>query len=319
MKKKNLLSLGVIVAVTGVLFIGCQKKEETSKDKPLVVFAQANSQDPWRRAMDKEMRMAYQKYKDLFTFEMKDAEDDPTKQIGVIESFMAKKPKLLLISPINEAVKASLDHIKGEKIPTVMLDRKIGSDYIAWVGGDNLEIGKKVGEYMAKRLNGQGTILMIQGTGGADATNHRRDGFLQALKAFPGIHVVMGDDCGYQRQKALIYTESFLTSQKPFDAIYAHNDEMAMGAAQAIEDSKVNKKIIIVGVDGIQREVMDYIKTGRMDATFTYPVPGKEGIELAAKIIKGEKINNKDHKLETEMIDVSNVQKHIEIVSSYEK
>lgn len=301
-----------LLALSGLsLFLGCNKNQEAKVMKPLVVFAQANSQDPWRQRMDEEMRLAYQKHSNSFEFVLKDAEDDPAKQISVVENFLARKPKVVLISPINEAVKSIIEKVQAQKIPVIMLDRKVNTNYTAWVGGNNRDIGIKAGEYLAKRLNGTGTILMVQGTAGANSTTERREGFLEAMKKYPSIQVISGDDCGYQRQKALLYMENFLTSKKPFDAVYCHNDEMAMGVCQAMEYSKAVKRIII-GVDGVQSQIFDYIKQGRVDATFVYPVPGKEAIELALKVINEEPIEKKDNTLDTVMINIDNVDSFVE-------
>lgn len=310
-KNKKLVSLSI--STIGILssFTGCNKKEDAKAKKPLVVFAQANSQDPWRQKMDEEMRKAYQKHSNDFEFVLKDAEDDPAKQISVVENFLTQKPKVFLISPINEAVKNVIEKIAQQHVPVIMLDRKVSTDYSAWVGGNNRDIGVKAGEYLAKRLNGKGTILMVQGTAGANSTTDRRDGFLESIKKYPGIQVIVGNDCKYQRQDALLYMENFLTSKKPFDAVYCHNDEMAMGVCQAIEYSKTMKKII-VGIDGVQSQIFDFIKQGRVDATFVYPVPGKEAIDLAMKMIKGEAIEKRDNSLNTTMINMDNVDSFIQ-------
>lgn len=295
-------------------FMGCKKNEQAQPTQvqkgDLVVFAQANSQDPWRRAFDDQIKEDLPKYKNLFKFEEQDAEDDPVKQINVIETFLTKNPKVLLISPITEAVQPAVQKAVEQGVKVVMLDRKIGKDWTTWAGGDNREIGRKAGEFIASKLNDKGTVLMIEGTSGADATTDRKEGFLEIMKQkFPKIKVIQGDDSGYQRQKARSYMDTFLQSRRPFDAVYCHNDEMAIGAAMALEAAKVPKKII-VGVDGCQKEIMDFIKQGRVTATFVYPIPGKIGLELAAKIIKGEPVN-KEYVLPTQAVDQSNVEQYV--------
>ena len=137
----------------------------------------------------------------------------------------------------------------------------------------------------------------------ADAapTKDRGNGFLETVKKYPGITVITGDDCGYQRQKARTYMENFLQQHKAFDAVYAHNDEMAIGALLAMKDAKTPKKVI-VGIDGCQKEVVNYIKSGDIDATFSYPQPGPKGVEIADAYLKGQKPAEKKVLLPTTMV-----------------
>lgn len=272
--------------------------------KPLVAFSQANSADPWRQVFDAETKAEAGKHSGEFSFEEQAAEDDPDKQIGQIDTLMLKQPKVLLVSAAKESVEAAIDRAYDAGTSVVLLDRAVpGDKYTCFVGGDNVEIGRQAGEYIAKRLNGKGVVLMIQGLGGASATTDRKSGAMESFKKYPGIQVIEGDDCGYQRQKAQSYMESFLQSQKPFDAVYAHNDEMAIGAYNAWAASGAKgTKPIFVGVDGCQKEVVQMIKDGKLDATFKYPVPGPKGIEIAADILKGKKPTDKKVILPTEMV-----------------
>ncbi len=272
---------------------------------PLVVFAQANSADPWRQQFDGETKAAADAHKADFSFEEQAAEDDPNKQISVIDTFMVKTTKVLLVSPVKEAVQASVEKVFKAGVPVILLDRGIpGDNYTAYIGGDNVDIGRQAGEYIAKRLNGKGTVLMIQGLGGVDATNDRRNGAMESFKKYPGITVIQGDDCKFHRTEAQSYMETFLQTGKPFDAVYAHNDEMAIGAYQAYDHAgnKPKTKPIFVGIDGCQKEMIQMIKDGKIDATFRYPDPGPKGVELAADILKGNMPKDKRIILPTEIV-----------------
>ncbi len=286
----------------------------TAGNLPLVVFSQANSADPWRQQFDAETKAAAEANKSAFKFEEQAAEDDPNKQISQIDTLMLESPKVLLVSPAEMSVRTAIEKAFDKGTSVILLDRGIpGDKYTVHIGGDNVEIGKQAGEYIAKRLNGKGIVLMIQGKGGADATNDRREGAMAAFKKFPGISVIQGDDCKYQRQAAQSYMETFLQTGKPFDAVYAHNDEMAIGAYQAYDHAatKPKTKPIFVGVDGCQQEVVQMIKDGKLDATFRYPDPGPKGIEVAAEILKGNKPKDKKIILPTELVDKSNADKYL--------
>jgi len=238
----------VLTAAGCIALAGCvkvvSKVSSGSGDSslPLVAFAQANSQDPWRQVFDRDTKAAADKDSTDFRFEEQEAEDDPGKQITAIENLMVKKPQVLLVSPVSEATQKAVEKAHDDGAFVILLDRSVpGDKWDVYVGGDNHAIGVKAGEFMGKALNGKGIVLMIRGIADAAPTKDRGNGFLEAIKKFPGITVITGDDCGYQRQKARTYMENFLQSKKPFDAVCAHNDEMAIGALLAMKDAKTPK------------------------------------------------------------------------------
>jgi len=321
----GLLTLAALAALT---LAGCGSGEKdagstgtsgssttaSKENLPLVAFAQANSMDPWRQQFDAEIKAEAEKHKTEFNFEEQPAEDDPNKQISVIDTFLVKSPKVLLVSPVTVAVQSAVEKAYDAKIPVILLDRGIpGDKYTVHIGGDNVEIGRQAGEYIAKQLKGKGTVLMIQGLGGVDAANDRRNGAMESFKKYPGITVILGDDCKFQRQAAQNYMESFLQKGQAFDAVYAHNDEMAIGAYQAYEHAATKPKVkpLFVGIDGCQKEVVDMIKEGKLDATFRYPDPGPKGLEIAAEILKGNLPKDKKVVLPTVLVTKETADKYL--------
>jgi len=288
-------------------------KGENTGAKPLVVFSQANSQDPWRKVFDAETKAAADKHASEFGFEMQDAQGNAEAQNNMIDTFMVKTPKVLLVSPTEESVATSIEKAFDAGTAVILLDRAIpGDKYTCWIGGDNREIGTKAGEYVAKRLNGKGTVLMIQGIAQATPTKDRREGFMEVMKKNPGIKVIEGDDCGYQRQKARTFMESFLQKGEKIDCVYAHNDEMAIGARLAWDAANPSGTApIFVGIDACQMEVADMIKSGKLDATFQYPTPGAKAVEVAAEILKGNKPADRKIILPTVQVDKDTVDKFI--------
>ncbi|HWA82773.1 MAG TPA: substrate-binding domain-containing protein [Fimbriimonadaceae bacterium] len=277
-------------------------KAGESTEKPLVYFSQANSADPWRQVFDAETKEAADKQSNLFTFEETTAGDDPNRQIEQIETELLKNPKVMLVSPATIAVQKAVEEAHDKGVFVVVLDRNLeGNKWDVYVGGDNRTIGHAAGEYMGKKLNGKGIVLMIQGIADAPPTKDRAAGFMDAMRDFPGIKVIAGDNCDYQRQKAETYMENFLQRHQPFDAVYAHNDEMAIGAYMAMNAAHTPKKVI-VGIDGCQKEVVQMIKDGKLDATFSYPDPGPKGIQIAAEAVNGKMPTSKKVLLPTVMI-----------------
>jgi len=274
---------------------------------PLVAFSQANSKDPWRQVFDSETKEAAEKHKNEFTVDEEAAEDDASKQITQIETFTLRQPKVLLVSPADVNVGTETDKVFASGTPVIMLDRSVpGNKFTCYIGGDNKDIARQAAEYIAKQLNGKGTVLMIQGKSDTTAAMDRKSGAVDAFKKYPGINLVIGDDCKFDRQTAQNFMEAYLQGRKPVDAVYAHNDEMAIGAYTAWENATKGqagaKRPIIVGIDGCQKEMIDMIKDGKIDATFKYPIPGPTGIELAAKLLKGEKPDSQQIILPTELV-----------------
>jgi len=275
----------------------------SSGDKPLVILAQANSADPWRQVFDAETKDAAAKQANLFTFsEVSGGTDDVSRQITDIENAIVKKPKVLLVSPVTTAAEKAIAEAHDKGIVVILLDRSVpGDKFDCWVGGDNHAIGKLAGDFMGKKLAGKGTVLMIQGIADAPPTKDRAAGFYEAMNSYPGIKVIKGDNCDYRRDKALTFMENFLQRHQAFDAVYAHNDEMAIGAYLAMKNANTPKKVI-VGIDGCQAEVVNMIKEGKIDATFSYPDPGPKGIAIAADAINGKLPTSKKYLLASESI-----------------
>ena len=282
-------------------------------DKPLVVFSQANSQDPWRKVFDASTKAEADKHASEFTYEAQDASGKSETQNNIIDTFLIKNPKVLLVSPNDTSVTKAVEKAFDKGVSVILLDRAIeGDKYTCYIGGDNKQIGTEAGKYIAQKLGGKGTVLMIQGIADATPTHDRRDGFMEVMKANPGITVIQGDDCKYQRQEARKYMETFLQTGKAIDCVYAHNDEMAIGARLAWDAAHpTGKAPMFVGIDGCQKEVVDLIKAGKMDATFQYPTPGAKGIEVAADILKGNKPKDRKIILPTTLVDKTTADKYL--------
>lgn len=280
----------------------------TSAGKKFIVgFAQANSKDPWRQVQNASLAAANKKFPDI-ELKQQDAGNDNGTQIGQVENFLTQKVDLLLISP-NESdpLTPTVSKVYDAKIPVVLMDRATSNDkYTTYVGGDNREIGKQAGKFIVEKSNGKGNIVEIYGKAGASATKDRHDGFAEAIAKTPGLKVVDHQDCSYERVPARTYMENVIQKHIPFTIIYAHNDEMALGALAALKAAgKDPKQFIIVGVDGVQEEVINAIKTGDMTATFKYPWLGEEAMQTAHDILTG-KTPPKKQVLPTELVTTQN-------------
>ncbi len=261
--------------------------------KKLVGFSQANLGEPWRVAMNAEVAAAAKGHPEL-EFVYADAQQDNAKQVADVENFLRQKIDLLIISP-NEArpltpiVKRAFE----QGIPVVVLDREIeGDTYTTFIGADNRAIGRAAGEYVAKVLNGTGDIVEIKGLPGSTPARDRSEGFREAIAPFPGIHIIHDPVANWLREEAMTQMEAALAAHAKIDLVYAHNDPMAMGAYLAAKAKGRDTAMKFLGIDGLpgldggRQAVMD----GKLAATFVYPTGGREAVDIAAQILRGEQV-----------------------------
>ena len=298
--KKSLLLLVLIMAL-----LSC---DSGKKEKSFLIGVSQCSDDAWRRTMNEEiMREAY--FSADADVQIKTAYDSNQKQIRDIESFIAEGVDLLIVSP-NEAVPLTpvLEKAMKEGVPVVLVDRKTSSaQYTAFVGADNFQIGKEVGVYTANLLNGKGNIVEIRGLKGSTPDLERHEGFISVLKNYPDIHLIYSNDGGWLRPQARGKMTEALTLNQPIDLVFAHNDEMAIGANEALKLKGNIKLPRIIGIDalpgpdgGIQ-QVLD----GTLDATFIYPTGGEKALQTALSILRKQSYQ-RENTLYTAVVDKSN-------------
>jgi signal transduction histidine kinase/DNA-binding response OmpR family regulator len=289
----------ILLALIG---ISCSENEEKTY---LIGFSQCISSDDWRKSMHDEMYREVSFYDNL-VLSIKDAEGNSQKQIAQIESFIAQDVDLLIVSPnesdpITPYVESAID--KG--IPVIVLDRKTSSKkYTAYIGGDNMDIGVSAGEFLRTKLN-SGRVLEVWGLKGSSPAVARSKGFEKALGDNFNIVPIYSDWTANTAIREFRKSKLDLSS---FDAIYAHNDVMAMALYEKAQELGIDD-LIIIGVDGLAGPVggMQMVAEGALDATFLYPTGGEEAIRLASEILLGQGGVPKENLLPTTQIDQENV------------
>lgn len=293
------------------------EKPAESPDQPAakkirIGFSQGTMNHPWRVAMiEGNKKYAEENLKDVELI-ITDGQNQASKQVSDVESLIAQDIDVLIISPLtSDALTPVVKKAMDKGIPVVTADRKVNTDVTLHLGAENYPIGVKVAEFLNQKLNGKGKIVEIQGTAGASATVERDGGFVDTLKKYSGLEVVATQNADYLREPAMKFMEDTLQRFGPgqIQAVYAHNDEMALGALQAIEAVHREKEIMVIGVDG-ENLAIDAVKSGKLGATFTYPWCAPDAIQYAYKIAKGEKVE-KEIKLDSSQIDSSNVDQWI--------
>lgn len=291
------------------LFIGFSCAEDEGKTFR-VGFSQCVSNDAWRKAMHEEMYRELSFYPEI-KLEIKDANGSSSLQILQIQEFMDERIDLLIVSPNeSEPITPIVEEAFASGIPVIVVDRKVNSSqYSAYVGGDNYEIGYTAGQYIKALLNKQGNLLEVWGLPGSSPAKDRHQGLLDAL-ADSDIQIIDQIYGEWERDTAILRTSEFIRDKAEIlqktDLIFGHNDVMTIGTQLKVREAGFEKKAIgidaLTGYDaGIQA-----ILEGVLDASFLYPTGGDKAIEIAGKILRGESFS-KENILQTVAVDSSNV------------
>lgn len=280
---------------------------QTSKPRYVIGVSQC-SNDAWREKMNNEMLTEALLYDDV-SLEIRSAEDNNSRQIADIRSFIDRGVDLLVVAP-NEAIPVTpvVEEAYTSGIPVIVVDRKILSDqYTAYIGADNYQIGKVIGEYVAARLDGRGKVIELTGLSGSTPAIDRHQGFLSVINRYPDIRLLCSEDARWQQEVAERKTDSLCWLYPDADLLFAHNDPMAYGAYLAAERALVNHKIDFIGIDGLpgQGNGIDRVKQHIFDATFIYPTGGDRVIATAMNILQGRPFD-RETLLGTAIVDSTN-------------
>jgi len=219
-----------------------------------------------------------------------DSQNDPSKELGNVEDLIVKGVDVLLINPTDsDAVASSVRAANRSKIPVVTLDRAAnGGKVVSHVASDNVLGGEVAGNYIVEKLGGKGKVVELEGIPGTTAARDRGEGFNKAIAG--KLEVVAKQSADFDRTKGLTVMENILQAQPEINAVFAHNDEMALGALKAIEASG-RKNIVVVGFDATD-DAVAAVKDGKLSATVAQKPAeiGAIGVEVADKIIKKEAV-----------------------------
>ncbi len=266
------------------------------KDTYKVGFAQTESNNPWRIAQTQSMQDEAKKlgYQLVYT----DAAGSAAKQVADVNSMIAQKVDVIFLAPREEkplipAVMAA----KAAGIPVVLLDRRVdeslakpGEDYVTFIGSDFIQEGQRVAEWLQANKPGGAKIIELEGTTGSSPANDRKKGFDDALKE--GYTVVASQSGDFARDKGRQVAEALIQAHPDADVIYAHNDEMAMGAIAALEAAgkTPGKDVLVLSIDG-GKEAVQAVVDGKIAAVVECnPRFGPKAFETLARYAKGEQI-----------------------------
>jgi ribose transport system substrate-binding protein len=219
-----------------------------------------------------------------------DSQNDSAKEMANAEDLVSQKVAAILINPTDsDAVGAAIKLANREKIPVITLDRGANSGVVvSHIASDNVAGGKMAGEYIAKVLGKKGEVVELEGIAGTSAARDRGKGFNEALKG-TAIKVVARQVADFDRAKGLAVMENILQGQPAINAVFAHNDEMALGALKAIQGS--GRKILVVGFDATD-DAVAAVKAGTLAATVAQQpaLIGSLGVDTVKAVLAGKTV-----------------------------
>lgn len=291
--KKSMIKAMALVMAASLLLVGCGQKADqgtgtTEGDKPKVGLIVSTLSNPFFV----DLRDGAQAKADEMGFELiaLDSQDDPAKELANVEDLVTKQVNVLLINPTDsDAVGSAIAVANSAGIPVITLDRGASTgEVISHIASDNVAGGKMAGEFILEQLGGKGNAVELEGIPGTSAARDRGQGFNDAI-AGTELKVVAKQTANFDRTEGLSVMENILQAQPEINAVFAHNDEMALGALEAIKAS--GRDIMVVGFDATDDAVKS-VEEGGLAATVAQQpkMIGSLGIETADKVIKGESV-----------------------------
>lgn len=295
-----------------LLLAGCTRHEPSQR---LVAFSQANNAEPYRATQKALMEKLFAQTPEV-KLVVSDAQQDNSKQVAQIETFVRQKPAVLIVAP-NE--RAALTAVMGEAmqagIPVICLERDIlQPNYTTYIRIDNHAIGKMAGQFIVDHLtkkygSPKGNVVILRGLLGVEAQINRDAGAREVLAKYPQVHIVADPVADWIQAKAKDRMTEVLRVQPQIDIVYGHNDPMAVGAYIAAKELSREKEMSFIGVDGLGgpaggiKKVMD----GVLAATFVYPLGVREAVDVAQKILRDPSYKpEKEITLESTMVTPQN-------------
>lgn len=274
----------IVVCFVGLLLlVGCNKTT-----KKYVVGVSQCSEDIWRNKLNDELLMETYQHKDVELL-FASAKDNDKLQTEQIEKFIQRGVDLLIISPNQvHSITPVIDKAYDKGIPVILFDRKTDSQkYTAFIGADNVKVGKTIGEFIAKTLHGEGKLIEIKGLDNSSPAIDRHKGFVQALSKYPDIQLKRTLSGEWTTESGYKSIKSAIADAKDCKIIWGQNDRMAEGAQCAMAEVGIHN-VQYVGTDALPSKGggIEAVYNGKLLASYIYPTRGDMVMQLAMRILK---------------------------------
>lgn len=279
---------------------GQQAAPSAAAAKPSTVgFSQIGAESAWRTAETESIRG--EAARRGVTLRFHDAQQKQENQIRALRAFIAQKVDAIILAPVvASGWEPVLKEARAARIPVVLVDRGVDvadeSLFATLIASDFVEEGRMAARWLAEKLGGKGNIVELQGTPGAAPAIDRKRGFQEIIATHPELRIIRSQSGDFTRAKGKEVMEAFLkTDAQKINAVYAHNDDMALGAIQAIEQAglKPGTDILIVSIDGV-RGAFEAMIAGKLNATVECnPLLGPAAFDAVEKLLAGQPVPKK--------------------------
>lgn len=274
----------IVLCFVGLLVLaGCNRNT-----KKYVIGVSQCSEDIWRNKLNDELLMETYQHKDVELL-FASAKDNDKLQTEQIEKFIQRGVDLLIISPNQvHSITPVIDKAYDKGIPVILFDRKTDSQkYTAFIGADNVKVGKTIGEFVAKTLHGEGKVIEIKGLDNSSPAIDRHKGFVQALSRYPDIQLKRTLSGEWTKESGYKSIKSAIADAKDCNIIWGQNDRMAEGAQRAMAEAGIHN-VQYVGTDALPSKGggIEAVHNGKLLASYIYPTRGDMVMQLAMRILK---------------------------------
>ncbi len=304
-----------VAAASLILLAGCSKSNDTTASsssgtmaapaaKTITVgFAQTGAESKWRVANTDSLKS--EAAKRGITLKFVDAQSKPENQISAVRNFVTQKVDAIIIAPlVSTGWEPVLKEAKDANIPVIVEDRSIDADpslYKCFIGSDFIKEGHMVAEWLVKATGGKGRILELSGEPGSAAAEDRKKAFAEGIAGSPGLQIIDSQSGYFKRDQGKQVMEALLKKHgKDWDILYAHNDDMALGAIQAIEEAglKPGKDVMVLSIDG-EQEAVQAVVDGKINCVVECnPGVGPVVFDALQKILAGQPVPAKTYNVD---------------------
>jgi len=306
------MKLHKIVALLSalVLFAACHQRSGNNGEKTLVIGASMLSLQSEFVVTVKDALEDRAKEKQVELI-VNDAQRTAEKQVQQVETFISQKVDAIILNPCEvEASSPAIEKAKAAGIPVINVNSETAATPDGFVGSRDEQAGEIAMEQIAKLISGKGNIVIIDGYMGQAAQIKRAVGAKNILAKYPDIKVLAEQTAEWDRAKGMALMENWIQSYgDKINAVFAHNDEMGMGALQALEQAKLKNKVVVVSIDAIA-DALQAVKDGRLDATVFQDAKGQGSgaIDMAIQLIKKQPVEQKEVFIPFQLVTKENVE-----------
>ena len=286
---KKIATLMMSLILCSSLLVGCRQKSHSDTKKIGLIVSTLNN--PF--FVDLKSGIESEAKKLGYDVVVLDSQNDPAKEVSNMEDISVKNVDIVLLNPVDsDSAIASVMVANNLELPVITVDRASnGGKVVAHVASDNVEGGKMAAEYLVEILGNKGNIVELEGIAGSSATRDRGAGFDNEIKN-SNLNLITKQSADFDRNKGLSVMENIIQSKSDIDAVFAQNDEMALGALKALQDANMDN-VLVVGFDATDDAVAS-VQKGDMAATIAQQpkLIGETAVDLAHRYLSGEKVES---------------------------